>query len=121
MKHPDMVHWMIAETRFGRWATAFIFDILTDDFVKSLNQQDVPQTIPKHPLARALSGALHVEPPGYIDCVRSGKIEIVEGTIDKMVGKKVYVKVNGERPEAFDADNVLLATGYMLVSMAGAE
>jgi hypothetical protein len=36
-----------------------------------------------------------------------------------MVGKKVYVKVNGERPDAFDADNVLLATGYVLVSMAG--
>ena len=59
-----------------------------------------------------------MEPPGYIDCVRSGQIEIVEGTIDSMVGKKVYVKVNGERPDAFDADNVLLATGYVLVSMA---
>lgn len=105
---------MIAETRFGRWVTGFISDIITDDFVKSLNQQDLPQTIPKYPLARASSGALHVEPPGYIDCVRSGEIEIVEGTIDSMVGKKVYVKVNGERPDAFDADNVLLATGYVL-------
>ena len=60
-----------------------------------------------------------MEPSGYIDCVRSRQIEIVEGTIDSMVGKKVYVKVNGERPDAFDADNVLLATGYVLVSMAG--
>jgi len=46
--------------------------------------------------------------------VRRGQIEIVEGTIDKMVGKKIYVKVNGEGRDAFEADNILLATGYML-------
>ncbi|KAI9776763.1 MAG: monooxygenase [Geoglossum umbratile] len=113
-KHPDLFHQMIAETRFGRWATRFILNILADDCIKSLNQQDLPQTIPKHSLARALSGAFHVEPLGYMDCVRSGQIEILEGTICGMVGKKVYVRVNGERKDAIESDNVLLGTGYAL-------
>lgn len=111
---PDRFHKWIAETRFGRWQTRQIFSIVADDFIKSNNQHDLPKTIPTHPLKQALSGALHVEPPGYIDCVRSGRIRLVEGSISGMNGKTVSVRVNGKEDIAFEADNVLLATGYKL-------
>ena len=73
-------------------------------------------TVPTHPLSRALSGALHVEPPGYIDCVRSGRIRVAEGNISEMNGKRVSVQVDGKEQVVFEADHVLLATGYKLVS-----
>ena len=107
---------MIAESRLGRWSTKQIFRIIADDFIKSNCQQGLPQTIPKHSFAQALSGALHVEPPGYIDCVRDGRIKIVEGSITGLVGKTVEIKGEGEETIAIEADSILMATGYTLVS-----
>lgn len=114
-EHPDVFHRFIAESSFGKWSTRQIFKIISDDFIKSNNQQDLPQTIPSHPLANALSGALHVEPPGYIDCVRNGSITIVEGHIQSLSAASVTVATTRGSSQNIQADNVLLATGYKLV------
>ena len=63
----------------------------------------------------ALSGALHVEPPGFIDCVRDGRIKIVEGSIVDLEGKVMNVKGIEGSSITVEADNILMATGYKLV------
>lgn len=90
--------------------------LVADDFVKSNKQQDLPLTIPKHSLSQALSGALHVEPPGYLDCVRSGSIQILEGTVSDLSGNRIFVKSSNDGEIGLKADIILLATGYKLVS-----
>ena len=107
---------MIAESRLGRWSTKQIFNFIADDFIKSNYQQDLSQTILRHSFAQSLSGALHVEPLGYLDCVRDGRIKIVEGGITGPDGKTVEIKANGEESIVVEADSELTATDYTLVS-----
>ncbi len=76
----------------------------------------MPLTIPIHSLATALSGALHVEPPAYLDCVRSGQIRIVTGTIGDLRGDMVTVTSAEGTQTSHRASSILLATGFRLVS-----
>jgi pyruvate/2-oxoglutarate dehydrogenase complex dihydrolipoamide dehydrogenase (E3) component len=108
---------LIAETRLGKLLTKLVFRIIANDFIKSLNQQNLPQTIPTHSFSEALSGALHVEPPGYLDCVKSGQIKIIRGTIDHIEGRNIHVRGEGNGIEKIEADNILLATGYKVVRL----
>jgi hypothetical protein len=112
---PDYFHYLIAETAAGRWITRQIFKLIEDDFMLSVGQRDLPQTIPNHPLAKSLSGALHVEPQGYLDCVRSGRIEVLEGSIDSLEGREAHFTDKHGGTRVIKADNVILATGYDLV------
>lgn len=57
-----------------------------------------------------------MEPPGFLDCVRSGRINIVTGIIISLVDKTVKVETEGQALLTIDADNILQATGYTLVS-----
>ncbi|KAI9857449.1 MAG: monooxygenase [Trichoglossum hirsutum] len=111
---PDLFHRIIAKSSIGKLNSRLIFRFVADDFIKSLHQQNLPQTIPNHPFAEALSGALHVEPEGYLNCVRDGRIRVVQGTIDRVEGRTVNASGVGGSMETLEADNVLLATGYKL-------
>lgn len=115
VKPPDKFHLWVAGTRFGRWQTKQIFKLVADDFIKSNNQQNLPLTIPKHSLQQALSGALHVEPPGYLDLVRSDSIQIVGGTVSEFIGRSLSVEQSKGSKIDIEADALLLATGYKLV------
>ena len=56
-----------------------------------------------------------MEPPGYLDCVRSGNISVLEGSITGLHGHCVSVQRSNGDKIGFQADNLLLATGYKLV------
>jgi len=58
-----------------------------------------------------------VEPPGYLDCVKSGRIKIVRGIITHTEERNVHVRIKGNRIEKIEADSVVLATGYKVVRM----
>lgn len=73
------------------------------------------KTSHKQSLANALSGALHVEPPGYVDCVRNGSIAIIEGHIQCLSGENVTVATSRGSSQTIQADNIILGTGYKLV------
>lgn len=93
-----------------------MFKAVAYEFISSNQQQDLPQTIPHHSLATALSGALHVEPPGYLDCVRSGQIQIFEASVECLEGRGVRLMKKSGQTTTIKADNVILGTGYNLVS-----
>lgn len=59
---------------------------------------------------------MHVEPQGYLDAVRRGDIDIVEGVIHQLDGYQVHVKQNSRTTTATleDVDAIILATGYRL-------
>lgn len=57
-----------------------------------------------------------MEPPGYLDCVRNGAIEVVEGSIDSLQGREAHLIDKHGKNQTLKADNVILATGYSLVS-----
>ncbi|MCJ1314394.1 monooxygenase [Agyrium rufum] len=111
---PDSFHRLIAESPLARWLTNTIVRVVKDDFIKSNHQQDLPHTIPDHALSQALSGALHVEPPGYLDCLRSGRIRIIEGSIRSLQDTTLTVNTNNGGPSKFSAESIVLATGYRL-------
>jgi dimethylaniline monooxygenase (N-oxide forming) len=95
-----------------------IFRFIAKDFIKSLHQQDLPQTIPHHPFTEALSGAIHLEPEGYLEGVRDGRIRIVRGIPENLRGREVRVRVDGgDGVERIQADYVVLATGYKVVRL----
>jgi pyruvate/2-oxoglutarate dehydrogenase complex dihydrolipoamide dehydrogenase (E3) component len=57
-----------------------------------------------------------VEPIGYLDCVRDGRIEVCEGAIQTLQEDTArLINKDGEVRE-IKANNVILATGYNLVS-----
>ncbi|KAF1996431.1 FAD/NAD(P)-binding domain-containing protein [Amniculicola lignicola CBS 123094] len=113
-KDPDFFHKLIAQTGIGKWHTEMIFRFVADDFKKCCHQEDLPQTIPKTPLSKAVSGALHVTPEGYLDFVRSGKIRIVEGGLDSINNNSITVRLNDGTLQPMKVDNVLWATGYKI-------
>jgi len=112
---PDIFHRLITETKIGRWCTYAIFKLVENDFLASLKQFNVPQTIPDHPLAVALSGALHVEPPGYLDSIREGKISVTEGALESLADREVTVRGTSGDSTIIETDHIVMATGYNLV------
>lgn len=113
---PDIFHRYVADTALGRWCTRKIFEIVSWDFITSNLQRDLPQTIPNNPLSGALSGALHVTPVSYLESVRDRKIEIFEGHITLLHGDKAHIVDKSGSAQIVKADNVIVATGYNLVS-----
>jgi hypothetical protein len=113
---PDRIHAWISESYIGKRVTELIVKIIEDDFVWSSGQADLPQTIPKYSIIQALSGALHVPPVGYLDCIRDGRIEIIQGAVDGLCGNSIEVTTTNGETQLLKADHVISATGYNLVS-----
>ncbi|KAF2108455.1 hypothetical protein BDV96DRAFT_652707 [Lophiotrema nucula] len=113
-RRPDWLHRWVAHSRMGQWMTEMIFAFVSDDFKKSCNQTDLPETIPDHPMKEALSGALHVVPNGYIDLVRSKRIRIIEGTMNSVCDGGVNIKMQNGNIRQLAVDHILFATGYKL-------
>ena len=95
--------------------TRIVFALVEDDFIKDCGQQDLTSTIPDYPLKQALSGALHVEPQGYLDLVRKDSITIVQGEITSTKGSLVNVRNRFNEQKQLQVDNIVWATGYKLV------
>ena len=93
-----------------------IVKIIEDDFIWSSGQGDLPQTIPNYPIVQALSGALHVPPIGYLECIRDGSIEVIEGRVDSLQESAVQITTKSGEAQIIKADNIISATGYTLVS-----
>lgn len=85
------------------------------DFKLSCGQQDMPETIPQHPIREALSGALHVVPKGYFEYVRAKSIRIIKGSITDINETEVIVQSDNGETITLEPDHALFATGYRIV------
>ncbi|KAF1978687.1 FAD/NAD(P)-binding domain-containing protein [Bimuria novae-zelandiae CBS 107.79] len=113
-EHPDRFHRWSAQSSLGKICTHAIFALIEDDFIKGCGQQDLPLTVPDYPIKQALSGALHVEPLGYLNLVRDGKITILQGELRSMKGSTVTIRTRSNEQKQLKVDSIVWATGYTL-------
>jgi len=92
-----------------------VFKFVSDDFKKSCNQSNLPETIPDYPMKEALSGALHVVPIGYIDLVKKKKINVRKGVVYSMSNDGVMIEAVAGESYHLPVDYILCATGYKIV------